>query len=167
MRRRLTMAEHADDELPAGALETDDILVRNLTMEDLGKVVRIDAASTGIHREEFFRTKIQRALEDSSVQLSLAAEVDGAVVGFLTVAFYFGEFGLPEPTAVLDAIGIHPEFRRRKVGKALLEQLETNLHALRVEKVRTEVDWDDFDLLGFLAHAGYRPSGRICLEKTL
>jgi len=121
------------EELAAGELDTDDIPVRRLASADLDAVVRIDAASTGRTRKDFYRAKLDRALEDSSVQLSLAAELDGMVVGFLIVTFYYGEFGQPETVAVVEALGVHPEYQGRKVGKALMRQLEMNLRALGVE----------------------------------
>ena len=121
------------DELAAGELETDRIPVRRLTPEDLDAVVRIDAASTGATRRDFFRAKLHRALEDSSIQLSLAADLDGMVVGFLIVTFYYGEFGMPETVAVIEAFGVHPEHRGQKIAKALMRQLEMNLGALGVE----------------------------------
>ncbi len=155
------------DELAAGELEIDSIPVRRLGGDDLDAVVKIDAASTGAKREEFFRAKLARALEDSSVQLSLAAELDGMAVGFLIVTFYYGEFGQPETVAVIEAIGVHPEYRGRQVARALIRQLEMNLGALGVETVRTEVSWDQLELVQFLAHFGFEPAPRFCLQKKL
>jgi ribosomal protein S18 acetylase RimI-like enzyme len=155
------------EELPAGELETDHIPVRRLDEDDLTAVVRIDEASTGATRTDFYRAKIRRAIEDSSMQLSLAAEADGMVVGFLVVAFYYGEFGIPETTAVVEALGVHPEYRRRQVGRALIRQLEMNLGALGVEAIRTEVDWSQLDLLGFLQKSGFAPAPRFCLAKRI
>ncbi len=155
------------EELAAGELETDSIPVRRLVLEDLDAVVRIDAASTGTTRRDFYRAKLGRALEDSSVQLSLAAELDGMVVGFLVVTFYYGEFGLPETVAVIEALGVHPEYRGRKVSTAVMRQLEMNLQALGVETVRTEVSFEQLDLLQFLAHLGFEPAPRFCLQKKL
>ena len=156
-----------DEELEVGELLTDRIPVRRLTSDDLAAVVRIDAASTGTAREDFYRAKLGRALEDSSVQLSLGAELDGLLVGFLIVTFYYGEFGMPETIAVVEALSVHPEYRGRKVGKALMRQLEMNLRALGVESVRTEVSWDQLELLRFLARMGFEPAPRFCLQKRL
>jgi hypothetical protein len=36
-----------------------------------------------------------------------------------------------------------------------------------VDHIRTEVDWRDRDLLGFLDHCGFRPSRQICLEHVI
>ncbi len=161
------MTDFEPHDLATGELETDRIPVRRLASEDLDAVVRIDAAATGIQRREFYRAKLARALEDSSVQLSLVAELDGMPVGFLIVTFYYGEFGQPETIAVIEAFGVHPEYRGRHVARALMRQLEMNLGALGVETVRTEVGWDQLELLGFLAHFGYQPAPRFCLQKKL
>ncbi len=155
------------DEPAAGELETDRIPIRRLEMGDLEAVVKIDASSTGTRREDFYRAKLARALEDSSVQLSLAAELDDMTVGFLIVTFYYGEFGLPETIAVIEAIGVHPEYRGQQVARALMRQLEMNLGALGVETVRTEVSWDQLELVLFLAHFGFEPAPRFCLQKKL
>ncbi len=155
------------DELSVGELETDRVPVRRLTAEDLATVVRIDAASTGTVREDFYRAKLGRALDDSSIQLSLAAELDDLVVGFLIVTFYYGEFGMPETVAVIEALGVHPEYQGQKVGKALMRQLEMNLRALGVESVRTEVAFEQLEMLQFFARMGFEPAPRFCLQKRL
>ncbi len=156
-----------DLDLDPGQLDTDDVLIRSLAMSDLDAVVGIDEAWSGEARREFYRIRIQRSLEESSIHLSLAAEIADEVVGFVTVTFFQGEFGRPERAAVLDAIGVHPDHRGQQVAKALIRQLEMNLRALRVEEIRTQVDWDLFPLLGFLAHAGFKPAPRLCLQKSL
>jgi len=161
------MTTRDNDELGPGELDTDHVHVRTLAESDLDAVVRIDAAATGFARQDFFRTRIQRSLRDSSIHLSLAAELDGHLVGFLAVTFYYGEFGKPEPVCVVDAMGVHPEYRHRKVAGALLRQLEANLRGLGVARIRTEVDWTQRDLLGFFAASGFLPAPRLCLEKPL
>ncbi len=57
-----------------------------------------------------------------------------------------------------------PGFRGQGVGHALLRQLLTNLRALRIESVQTEVDWNDWDLLRFLESTGFTPAPRLALE---
>nr|NIV40020.1 GNAT family N-acetyltransferase [Anaerolineae bacterium] len=80
---------------------------------------------------------------------------------------YYGEFGVAEPTASIDAIGVDPRFRGRHVGRALMRQLRLNLSALRLTTLRTEVAWDDFELLAFFKREGFSPTGRLCLECRL
>ena len=45
-----------------------------------------------------------------------------------------GEFGRVETTAVIDTIGVDPDYQNKGVGRALVSQLLTNLGTLRVER---------------------------------
>ena len=148
-------------------METDSVIVRTMNEEDLGSAVAIDAAASGRRRPRYFELMLQRAVKLAGLQISLAAEMDGHVVGFLIGSVYYGEFGVAEPTASLDAIGVEPGYRGRRVGKALMRQFRLNLGALRITTLRTEVSWDEFELIAFLKSQGFRPSSRICLECTL
>lgn len=150
-----------------GVLETDAVLVRTMQEHDVQSVVDIDAAATGRRRPRYFELMVQRAVRLAGLQVSLVAEMDGRVVGFLIGSVYYGEFGLAEPSASLDAIGVEPRYRRRHVGKALLRQFRLNLGALRIATLRTEVSWDEFELAAFLKSQGFQPSRRVCLECTL
>lgn len=144
-----------------------EVLVRRLREEDLEAVIGIDARTTGRRRTEYLRLKISESLARSGICLSLAAEIDGIVTGFLLGRVYYGEFGLVEPAAVLDTLGVHPDFQRRGVGAALLDQLRTDLRGLRVPVLRTEVLWDSPDLITFFHHEGFRPAERLCLDLDL
>ena len=143
------------------------ILVRNLRPSDLEAVIALDAKNTGRRREDYFRVKLQQNLQETGIKVSLAGEVDGAFAGFLLARVYYGEFGQTEPVAVLDTIDVHPAFRGRGLGSALLEQLRVNLAGLGVASLRTEVGWDDLTLIGFFQHEGFRPAARLCLDLDL
>lgn len=147
-----------------GILETDVVLVRSLREGDLEAVVALDGLVSGRRRPRYFELMLERALEQTSLQISLVAELEGEVAGFLLGSLYYGEFGIAEPTASIEAVGVHPRFQRRHVGRALMRQLRQNLGALRITSVRTEVDWDAFDLLAFLQGEGFVPARRLCLE---
>jgi ribosomal protein S18 acetylase RimI-like enzyme len=150
-----------------GELETDAVLVRSMSEEDLQSVVVIDAAASGRHRPRYFEIMLQRAVTTAGLQISLVAELENRVVGFVIGSLYYGEYGVVEPSASIDAITIDPACRGRHVGKALMRQLRLNLAALRITTLRTEVSWDGFDLLAFFRSQGFQPSQRLCLECTL
>jgi ribosomal protein S18 acetylase RimI-like enzyme len=95
------------------------------------------------------------------------AELDSVPVGFVMARVDLGEFGRVETTAVIDTIGVDPNYQNRGVGRALISQLLTNLGTLRVEKVRTEVDWQDHDLLAYLDRSRFIPSQQLCFERPL
>lgn len=148
-------------------LSRDEVLVRSLAHEDLDQVVRIDRKITGHDRREFFQRKFQEVLYESGVRLSLIAEIDGMVVGFMMARVDFGEFGRTASEAVIDTLGVAKAFRSQRVGHALLAQLLGNLATLQVESVRSEVTWNNFGLLGFLESCGFKPSQRLALSCDL
>lgn len=156
-----------DIEIEDGTLPTDAVAVRDLRDSDVAALVKIDKASTGRARREYYESKTKAAVAEQKLRTSLVAELDGHVVGFLLARVYYGEFGHAEPVAVIDSVGVDPAYRGKNVGQALMRQLLMNLGALHVERVETMVDWTQLDLLAFLAKSGFRPAARLCLERPL
>ena len=140
------------------------VVVRGLRPDDLEAVVAVDAQSTGRRREEYFKIKLQQNLAETGIKVSLAADLDGQLRGFLLARVYYGEFGTLEPVAVLDTVGVHPRSRGLGVGRALMEQLLVNLAGLGVGALRTEVAWEDVGLLDFFHRQGFKPAARLSLE---
>jgi ribosomal protein S18 acetylase RimI-like enzyme len=79
----------------------------------------------------------------------------------------FGEFGHTSPEAVLDTIGVDPGYAHQGVGKALMSQLMANLAILRVETVRTEINWNDNALIGYFDAMGFVPAQHVTLSRPL
>lgn len=151
------------DENPA----RDQVLVRSLRTDDLSAIVSIDAAATGRRRDRFLDLKMKQALVDTGIAVSLVAELDGHVVGFLLARLYYGEFGVVEPAAVLDVLGVHPDYRGRHVAAALVDQLRTNLLGLGIATLQTQVQWGNPDLVTFFQHEGFTLAPRLCLDLDL
>ena len=149
------------------SLPRDEIVVRNLRPDDREVVVAIDARLMGRRRDEFFKLKLGQAFSDTGIAVSLAAEVDGAVVGFLLARVYYGEFGVTERVAVLDVIGVHPHFHGRHIGPALIDQLRTNLLGLGIRTLQTEVAWESLELVMFFRREGFTLAPRLCLDLDL
>ncbi len=148
-----------------GPLARDKIPVRAMKEADLAGIVAIDHRITGRDRSTYFQERLSEALYESDVRVSLVAQRDGLLVGFIMARVDLGEFGRFEPVAVLDTIGVDPDCRGQGVGRALLSQLLVNLSTLRIERVRTEIDWRDRELLGFLDHCGFLPSQDLCFDR--
>ena len=147
--------------------QTDTAIVRTMRESDLDAVVRIDAAASGRRRPRYFELMLQRALHLAGLQVSLVAEVDGAIAGFLIGSLYYGEYGITEPSASIEAVAVAANRRRQRVAHALFHQFRGNIGAIGVTRIRTEVDWDDFDLLHFFRSEGFAPAKRLCLEAEI
>jgi ribosomal protein S18 acetylase RimI-like enzyme len=148
-------------------LARDTADVRLMTPADLAKIARIDRAITGQDRAGYIKAKLSEAMHDSAVRVSLCARLDGTVVGYLMARADLGDFGRTEPVAVIDTIGVDPEYAHRGVGHALMSQLFANLGALNVERVETVVAPKDIALLGFLYDVGFMPSQRLAFVRWI
>jgi ribosomal protein S18 acetylase RimI-like enzyme len=145
----------------------ETVTVRTLRESDINAVVRIDAAASGRQRPRYFELMLERALHFAGLQVSLVAESDGMVAGYLIGSLYYGEFGMTEPTASIDAIGVDPGLRRKGIAHALMAQFRTNVKAIGVTSIRTDVSWSNFELLAFFHSEGLAPAPRVCLEVKL
>lgn len=153
--------------MDAESAEFEAVEVRRLRPRDLEAVIHLDSKIVGRRRDEFYKVKLEQALADTGIEVSLAAEVEGGFVGFCLCRVYYGEFGSMEKVAVLDAFGVNPDFRRQGIGKALLRQLRTNLLGLGIGQIQTEVNWNNTEMMAFFQHAGFVPAPRLALDLDL
>jgi ribosomal protein S18 acetylase RimI-like enzyme len=164
-------ASEVDYSVSAGndfeALARDKADIRTLKPEDIDAILHIDQRVSGRRREAYIQELVEEAMTDSDVRVSLVARVDAIPVGFVMARTDFGDFGRAEPVAVLDTIGVDPDYSHHGVGHALLSQLFVNLEGLRVERVETIAARENFALLGFLYEIGFQPSPRLAFVKRV
>lgn len=142
--------------------------MRVMKRDDRDAVVAIDARVSKQERREYYQRKIESVVSNPhNINTSLVAELDGKIVGFIMGDVYFGEFGIPETSATIDTIGVHPDYQNRGVAHDLIDQFLTNMKAVGVSKVYTLVNWDDFALEKFFSRHRFQPSKRINLELQL
>lgn len=148
-------------------LARDNADIRPMSAADLADIVRIDRGITGRDRDGYIGGLLGETLADSAIRVSLTARLDDVIVGFVMARADLGDFGRTEPVAVIDTIGVDPEYGHRGVGHALLSQLFLNLGALRIERVETQVAPRDLALLGFLYDVGFTPSQRLAFARRI
>lgn len=163
-------------EVDFGARESNDFErqargdadVRPMAPADLAEIVRIDRAITRRDRSGYIGRRLMETLSDSAIRVSLTARLDGVIVGFLMARVDWGDFGRIEPVAVIDTLGVDPEYAtRRGVGRAMLRQLFANLDALHVERVETVVSHHDMPTAGFFVGNGFEPSQGLAFVRRL
>ena len=151
----------------SNALSRDRVPVRSMKETDLGRIVKMDAGHTGTERPDYYARKLREMMQQSGVRVSLVAEQDDHQVGFIMARVDYGEFGRTTAEAVLDTIGVDAGYRSQGVGQVLMARLMSNLDALGVDRVRTEVNWNDTALIDYFGAAGFAPAQRISLTRTL
>jgi ribosomal protein S18 acetylase RimI-like enzyme len=150
-----------------GALVRDIVSARAMQQSDLPSIVKIDRRISGKENAAFYEQKLAEVFGESGIRVSLVAEQDDHVVGFVMARVDFGEFDRIEPVAVLDSIAVDPGYTHRLVGTALLSQLLANLATLRIEVIRSETDAEHFDVLHFLQRNGFSNSQRLAFVRDV
>lgn len=146
-------------------MTTSNVEIRPLQKEDFDAVVSIDEKVFNKARPDYYEKKFTMALDQKDrVVSSLVAAADGQVVGFIMGELYVGEFGIPDTTARLDTIGIHPDYQKKRVGQQLMEEFVAHMKKAGVEKINTLVDWNDWQLIRFFSAGGFNPAKTINLE---
>lgn len=153
------------------ALDDDESVelrpVRSLAESDLDSIRRIDKHITREDRSDYLEQKVAEVISDTGIRVSMVAEQDGLVAGFVMARVDYGSFGCAQSTAVVDTLGVGPEYKGAGIGSSLMAQLMDNLASLQVEHVRTEVEWANFDLNRFLASSGFHPAQELSLSCAL
>ena len=149
------------------ALSRDRVPIRSLEPGDIDAICAIDTKVTGRDHRPYYERIFNQVFGGTGVRVSLVAELDGRVIGFIMARVDYGEFGRADPIAAFDSIGVDPDHAHHEVATALMQQLFANLSVLRVENVRTVVAWNNFDVLRFLAHCGFAPAQRLSFRKAI
>jgi GNAT superfamily N-acetyltransferase len=143
------------------------INVRPAEMTDLDAIVRIDEKLSGQTRKEYW---LQR-LEIAALRppwMSLVAETDGRLVGFLLGWVGESEFGIAQRTGWVDLIGVDPPYRGRGIGQALLRRFVDSGRELRaIGKVATLIDLGQADVREFFTRVGFHQGPMIQMERSV
>ncbi len=141
----------------------ENVKIRTLRKEDLDAIIKIDERVLGESRKDYWERKLER-MNDKSSQISLVAEVEGEVIGFILGDVSGWEFGVPETIGWMDTIGVDPAYQKKGVASALAHELIKNLKTIGVKTIYTLVNWNDWDLLQFFHAMGFTRGDMINLE---
>ena len=148
-------------------MTNSDITLRAISELDIDAVSGIDEKVTGNYKPEDWERRFTYYLRRDP-ELSLVAEAEGRVIGFMLGEVRAGEFGLDEPSGWIEVMGVDPDFQGRSVGKRLLEGLLENFRARDVAVVRTLVnDETQRGLIGFFEASGFGATPIRTLEQRI
>ena len=141
----------------------EDVKIRPLKEQDLETIVEIDGKVLGGKRKHYWGRKLEQ-MDNKSTQISLVAEVEGNVVGFILGEVSGWEFGVPDTIGWIDTIGVDPVYQKRGLATALAHELIKKLKTIKVKTIYTLVSWNDWDLLQFFHGMGFTRGDMINLE---
>jgi ribosomal protein S18 acetylase RimI-like enzyme len=140
----------------------EPVKLRILTMKDLDDVTEIDYSLLGKRRREYWECRLEHA-EISGVP-SLAAEVNGKMVGFILGNASDWEYGIPDNIAWIDTIGVLKEYQKKGIARLLFKEMFSMFKKVGVNKIYVFVNWRDWDLLRFFDRMGFNRGNMINLE---
>ncbi len=146
--------------LPAGTA------IRPLRLEDLERIIAIDATHTGAPRRRFMERRLRAAHQAPDEYLQVGVEHAGTLIGFALGRILQGEFGWHEPVMVLDVIGVELVSREHGYGHMLMDAVVAVMRARGVRRLHSQADWRSHNLLQFLDSTGFRYAPRIVLQRS-
>jgi GNAT superfamily N-acetyltransferase len=149
------------------------VKVRPLSLENIKDIVRIEERIEGElgiineERMEYLKEATRYNIERSDPMMSLGAELDGNIVGFIIGEIRIWEFGIGEKTGWIRILGVDPDFQGRGIGRKLGEALLEHFERRGIKRVRTMAEWYTGDLISFFKSLGFNMLNMIPLEKEL
>lgn len=143
----------------------EPVKLRVLTMKDLDTVADIDESLLGTRRVGYWETKLEKA-ETSGIP-SLAAEMNGKMVGFILGSTSGWEYGIPENVAWIDTLGVRNEYKKKGIARLLFEEMFSMFKKVGVDTIYVFVNWKDWDLLQFFDKMGFKRGDMINLEMKI
>ena len=143
----------------------DNVLIRELRIEDADDVARIHASIVKKPDGIDFKRIIKEQTRSKGVT-SLAAELQGKIVGYMISYTLSGGFGI-DKSAWIAILGVDPKFMGKGIGKLLAKEIFQFYKEQGIENIYTSVRWDSTDLLSFFKTQGFDRSHFINLRKVL
>ena len=139
-------------------------VIQSLKADGLEAVIKLDQRLGGVSRRGYYEKRFAALTRDPSRFVWLAVSEGGEFAGFVSAHIFEGEFGIEQPVAVLEAIGLAEGKRGRGFGAMLEEALTAELRTRNVTRIFSEVSWTRQDLIAFFGRNHYRLSPVTVLE---
>jgi predicted N-acetyltransferase YhbS len=141
------------------------VKIRKLKAEDAKAIRKI---YFGITQESVARDfgRIIKEQAQAKDKVSLVAEIDGKLVGYMVSYILSGGFGLKK-SAWIAQLGVDPQHMGQGIGDSLAKEIFKFCKRKGIKDIYTSVRWDSTDLLSFFKTLGFDRSNFINLLKRL
>jgi len=147
-------------------LVEDTVKIREVTFKDAEAIQQIRRAISEDDAEVDFAKFIEQQISEGDRKSSLAAEIDGKVVGYMISTTLYAGFGIKKSAWIM-AIGVHPDYMGQGIGLKLADKICEIYKNKGVEYIYSSVLWDSTDVLSFFKKLGFERSEFINLKKKL
>jgi len=140
------------------------VRIRPMEHEDVDSVLAIDRKITGVRRAVTYTELITGDL-GGVLALSIVAEVDGTVQGFILARrAYIGE---PTEVGLIQMLGVDPDYQRQGIATKMVNAFLDTCRSKNLSAVRIVINERDSQLEGLFKHLGFRRGEFIDYTKTL
>ncbi|WP_291602420.1 GNAT family N-acetyltransferase [Bradyrhizobium sp.] len=141
--------------------------IRRATSADLPAIVKLDQATSGRSKPEYWRDKLAQFSDThADKRVFLVAEVEGQIVGFITGEIRDFEFGA-DPRGWVFAVSVDPKMRVKNIGTRLFDEICEIFRRAGVDKVSTLIERDSELVLAFFRSQGMIFGRYIQMEKDI
>ena len=140
--------------------------VREITSDDAESIQDIRMSISEDDGEVNFKKLVEQQLDGGYGRLSLVAEIEGKVVGYMISTTLYAGFGVKKSAWIM-AIGVHPDYMGQGIGMELANKICEICKTKGVKEMYSSVLWDSTDVLSFFKKLGFERSDFINLKKTL
>jgi len=139
-----------------------EVKIRPLSETDFPEIITLEKSISSkqnlLSMTDLYSTKNQ-------INYNFVAEVDGNIVGGIIAQLTYLMIPVTE-TCVIHGLLVHPDFRKRGIGRKLVDTLLDNCRIEGIYTIRAQVPVQDSELLRFVVRIGFRSSNIINMDMT-
>jgi len=143
-----------------------ELKIRKITLNDTEDIQRITMAISGNTSDIDFGKVINHNHGKEESKISIAAEINGRVAGFMISNILYAGFGLDRSAWIVN-LGVDPDFMGQGIGKKMAEEIFEIYRKKGIKHIYSSVMWDSIDLLSFFKTLGFERSNFINLCKKI
>jgi len=143
-----------------------ELKIRRITLNDAEDIQRIIRAISGDTSDIDFGKVLNHNYGDEESKISIAAEINGRVAGFMISNILYAGFGLDRSAWIVN-LGVDPDFMGQGIGKKMAEEIFEIYRQRGIKHIYSSVMWDSIDLLSFFKTLGFERSNFINLCKKI